>query len=187
MGSGKTTISRAIACSPGHERCTVGWKTGAPLKALVYNRDFVEMNFDALKELKGIFTLGEENVDSIAKLADAKVAVETFTKRVIERTESLQGADGAGGFRGRLAALEKSFRETCWKQKVKHDSNFAMAFQGVRDAAEKFKTRLLNERETNKATLAPLEELLKRAETVFGDEPASETTVSAVFHRRMRR
>jgi wobble nucleotide-excising tRNase len=179
-GSGKTTISRAIACSLGHERCTVSWKAGAPLKTLVYNRDFVETNFDASKELKGIFTLGEENVDSIAKLAAAKVAVETLTKRMIERTESLQGANGAGGFRGKLAALEKSFRETCWKQKVKHDGNFAMAFQGVRDAAEKFKTRLLNERETNKATLAPLEELLKRAETVFGDEPASETTVSAV-------
>jgi wobble nucleotide-excising tRNase len=179
-GSGKTTISRAIACSPGHERCTVAWKTGAPLKALVYNRDFVAANFDPSKELKGIFTLGEESVDSIAKLSEAKVAVETLTKRANERTESLQGADGGGGFRGKLAALEKAFRETCWKQKVKHDANFAVAFQGVRDAAEKFKTRLLNERETNKATLAPLEQLLKRAETVFGDEPASETLVSVI-------
>jgi len=176
-GSGKTTISRAIARHPGHEHCALSWKNGAQLKTLVYNRDFVEKHFGTSPDFPGIFTLGEESVDSIAKLAVAKTAAAGFAKRGVDKTEALQGADGQGGVKGQLAALEKAFRETCWKQKVKHDAKFAPAFVGARDAMEKFKARVLNEHAVNKATSAPLADLLLRAETVFGEEPTAEATV----------
>lgn len=179
-GSGKTTISRVIAEHPGHEHCLVAWKNGAPMKALVYNRDFVEANFGAGKDLKGIFTLGEENVHTIATLAEANSAVEGLSKRIADKTESLQGADGTGGFKSKLADLEKKFRETCWKQKVNYDDKFAVAFTGVRDAMEKFKMRVLSEHATNKAAAATLAELLQRAETVFGAEPTQEDPVQVV-------
>jgi wobble nucleotide-excising tRNase len=179
-GSGKTTISRAIVGHPGHEHCILTWRNGVELKTFVYNRDFVEKHFGAAADLPGIFTLGEASVDTIAKLAEAKTAVEALGKRTIEKTESLQGADGSTGFKGRLGALDKKFREACWKQKVKHDEKFGPAFTGARDAMEKFKLRVLAEHANNKASLAPLEELLKRAETVFGEEPTQETPVAAV-------
>lgn len=52
-GSGKTTISRVVADPVGHPICSINWKNGTPLHAMVYNHDFVERNFNQSAELKG--------------------------------------------------------------------------------------------------------------------------------------
>ena len=44
-GCGKTTISRVIDNPTRYPSCHVGWKSGVPLQAMVYNRDFVARNF----------------------------------------------------------------------------------------------------------------------------------------------
>src|SRR5699024_7298383 len=67
-GSGKTTISRIIADQASHPTCTVGWKGGFPVQAMVYNRDFVERNFDQSTDLKGVFTLGENQAETLGKI-----------------------------------------------------------------------------------------------------------------------
>ena len=56
-GTGKTTISRIIANAAAYPDCTVTWRGGITLETLVYNRDFVERNFNQPDELNGIFTL----------------------------------------------------------------------------------------------------------------------------------
>jgi wobble nucleotide-excising tRNase len=56
-GTGKTTVSRVIADPAAHPTCSLKWNKGQPVKALVYNRDFVARNFTP--QLQGIFTLGE--------------------------------------------------------------------------------------------------------------------------------
>jgi len=61
-GTGKTTISRVIADSASHTHCSLHWRSAAPMELLVYNRDFVERNFNQPDELKGIFTLGERAI-----------------------------------------------------------------------------------------------------------------------------
>ncbi len=71
-GCGKTTISRVIDNPTRYPSCHVGWKSGVPLQAMVYNRDFVARNFGPSAELKGIFTLGEKNVENVAKIAALK-------------------------------------------------------------------------------------------------------------------
>lgn len=38
-GTGKTTISRVIAQSTGHDHCRLVWQSGTPLNRMVYNRD----------------------------------------------------------------------------------------------------------------------------------------------------
>lgn len=71
-GSGKTTIARVIADEGSFPTCRVVWKGGTKLQTMVYNRDFVTKNFNQSAELKGIFTLGEKNVDTLNKIAVAK-------------------------------------------------------------------------------------------------------------------
>jgi len=56
-GSGKTTISRVIAAPADFQTCAVKWAQNALLECLVYNRDFVALNFTA--RMRGIFTLGQ--------------------------------------------------------------------------------------------------------------------------------
>ncbi|MGB2304251.1 MAG: AAA family ATPase, partial [Candidatus Puniceispirillales bacterium] len=56
-GVGKTTISRVINAPQdgNHKNCTVSWSNDQPLDVFVYNRDFIEENFDS--QIDGIFTL----------------------------------------------------------------------------------------------------------------------------------
>lgn len=60
-GAGKTTIGRVVAnkSRPEYAKCSIAWRDGIEMQPLVYNRDFVDANFNIEGHLKGIFTLGE--------------------------------------------------------------------------------------------------------------------------------
>src|SRR5947209_4372113 len=69
---GKTTLSRILAQPDAFPKCKLKWQNGAPLDVFVYNRDFVNMNFGASSELKGIYTIGEQNVELMKRIAKTK-------------------------------------------------------------------------------------------------------------------
>jgi wobble nucleotide-excising tRNase len=98
-GTGKTTVSRVIADETKFPTCNVTWKAGTKLQPLVYNHDFVDRNFNQSAELKGVFTLGEKQVDTLTKIATAKGELDALTTKIENVTQSLQGADGNGGKR----------------------------------------------------------------------------------------
>jgi len=179
-GAGKTTVSRVIADAPAFPSCKIVWRAGTTLQPLVYNRDFVERNFNQSTELKGVFTLGEKQLDVAAKIAAAKTELDAITTKVATLTLGLQGADGSGGKKGELAALENGFKEKCWVQKQKHDAKLQGGFEGFRNNSEKFKGKVLQEQTSNTATLLTLAELETKAGSVFGPTPTMETEVAAL-------
>lgn len=184
-GTGKTTISRIIVDEAAFPACQITWKAGTRLETLVYNSDFVERNFNQSVELKGVFTLGEKQTDTLAKIAAAKKQLDDLTKKIEDLTQNLQGVDGTGGKKSELASLEEEFKNKCWEQKQKHDAKLQGAFKGYRDSAEKFKTKILQEVNSNGAPLLPQAELEKIAETIFGPAPTTELTVSAIDMSRL--
>lgn len=179
-GTGKTTISRVVAEADGHEHCQIHWAGGTKLQAMVYNRDFVDSNFNQSAEIKGVFTLGEENVETLNNIATAKGELEALVTQIENLKKTLDGDDGAGGKNGELAALEDAIKEKCMGQKRKHDAKLKGAFEGYRNSADKFKNKVLQELASNTATLAPLAELEKRADTIFGETPVRENPVVAI-------
>jgi len=179
-GTGKTTVSRVIADETKFLACNVIWKGGTKLQTLVYNNDFVEHNFNQSAELKGVFTLGEKQLGTLAKIAAAKSELDALTNKIATLTLGLQGADGRGGKKGDLATLEVGLKEKCWAQKQKHDAKLQGAFEGYRNSSEKFKGKVLQELTANKASLLTLAELEKKAESVFGPTPTAEASVPSV-------
>lgn len=179
-GTGKTTISRIIADESKFPTCRVTWKGGNKLQTMVYHRDFVESNFDQSTEFKGVFTLGEKHVDAIQKIAAAKSELDEINNKIRAHTLELEGADGAGGKKAELALQNSSFREICWVRKGKHEPKFQVAFEGYRNSKDNFQSKILQESASNSATLFPLEELEKKAETVFGSTPTHEPSVPTV-------
>lgn len=171
-GTGKTTVSRIIADEASFPTCKVAWKGGTRLQPLVYNRDFVERNFSPSADLKGVFTLGEKQADTLTKIAAAKADLDALTAKIEALTLGLQGADGNGGKRSELAALEAALKDICWAQKQKHDAALQGAFEGYRGSSEKFKGKVVQELAANSASLVALSDLQKRAETVFGPTPS---------------
>ncbi len=179
-GAGKTTITKVIANPADHPNCSLAWKKGAPLEALVYNRDFVERNFTAAPRLKGIFTLGEQDIANLEAIAAKKVEHDAIGVKVDNLNNTLHGADQKSGKKSELAKLESEIKDKCWAQKLKHESAFTDAFKGLRNNAEKFKEHTLAQSGANTAELKPLAHLADKAKTVFGPAPAIEPAVSTL-------
>lgn len=178
-GAGKTTISRIIADESRYPTCKVTWKGGTKLEPMVYNRDFVERNFNQSSELKGVFTLGEKQLDTLNKIGELKAELDKIKKQTESFRNVLQGTDGAGGKKGELAILEKDFKEKCWAQKKKHDEKLKGAFEGYRNSSERFKDKVLQESLSNTAALLTLADLEKKAESIFSQAPMVEQFVPA--------
>ena len=179
-GTGKTTVSRVIADASKFPTCKVTWKGGTKLQPMVYNRDFVDLNFNQSTELKGVFTLGEKQVETLAKIATAKGELDALTAKIENLTERLQGADGTGGKKGELATLEAGLKDKCWAQKRKHDEKLQGAFEGYRNSEERFKSKVLQELASNTATLKTQADLENRAGTVFSPTPTEEIVIVGV-------
>jgi wobble nucleotide-excising tRNase len=179
-GAGKTTVSRVIAEEANFPTCRVAWKAGTKLQPLVYNRDFVDRNFNQSADLKGVFTLGEKHVEILTKVATAKSDLDALTTKIEELTQGLDGADGKGGKRGELAKLEEDFKVKCFAQKQKHDAKLQGGFERFRSSAENFKVKVLSELELNDATLLTLSELERKAEVIFGLTLTEEARVPSV-------
>ena len=179
-GTGKTTVSRVIADESSYPTCTVTWNGVTKLEPMVYNHDFVDRNFHQPAELKGVFTLGEKQLDTLAKITTAKEASEKLTKKIEMLTEGLEGAGGVRGKQNELAALKASLEVKCWAQKDKHDEKLQGAFKGYRGSSEKFTSKVLQELESNSASLQTQADLEKKAEIVFGLNPTSEASITAV-------
>lgn len=175
--TGKTTISRIIADENLFPTCKVHWRSNTKLQTLVYNRDFVDNNFDQSKELKGVFTLGEESVELIQKIATAKGELVGLVGKIEGLEIALNGGDKTEGKREELASVERTLQRKCWSQKQKHDSTFKHAFTGVRDSQTKFKDKVLAEQKSNASALLTLDELKAKAATVFDQTPTVEQVI----------
>ncbi len=131
--TGKTTISRVIHDESVFPDCSIDWEGGAALETLVYNRDFVERNFNQPDELKGIFTLGEKDKDTLDKITAAKTQLDDIATSIASLTKTLAGEDGDGGKNAELTELDQEFEEKCWQSlKQKYDDKLQGAFSGVR-------------------------------------------------------
>ncbi|WP_067222762.1 AAA family ATPase [Marinomonas gallaica] len=166
-GTGKTTISRVIAGEQGYEQCQLVWQGGSELERVVYNRDFVDRNFNQDGPLQGVFTLGENQVEAEREIARLRPEIDKVNGKISSLNVQLDGEDGQSGKRQELSDLEPVLRDKCWKQKQLHDDYFQAAFTGVRNSAERFKEKVLEEQLSNTAALLPLEELKEKAQTVF--------------------
>ncbi|WP_138441361.1 AAA family ATPase [Marinobacter alexandrii] len=166
-GTGKTTISRVIAQTEENSHCQLIWQGGAPLNAMVYNRDFVDRNFNQDSPLQGVFTLGENQVEAEREIARLQPEIEKVDDQIASLNRQLDGDDDQPGKRKELVDLEPALREKCFAQKKLHDNYFQEAFTGVRNNAERFKEKVLSERDSNNAESLTLDELKEKGRTVF--------------------
>lgn len=168
-GSGKTTISRVIADGNGFPFCTVKWESDHRLETFVYNSDFVKKNFGR-EEIKGIFTLGKDDIGIKEKIGSVLAEIDTLNEEVAGLKYELEGEDGIDGKKTELEKLEEGFKDRCWEAKTVHDEYFARAFTGYRDKKEKFRDKVLEESMSKAAGAETLEYLKQKAEKIFKDD-----------------
>ena len=166
-GTGKTTISKVIADSSLFPECNLVWENGLVMKTRVYNRDFVLRNFD--QKIPGVFTLGEQEVDTRDKIAAAKADIDKLNREIKALNNTLRGGDGNSGKKNELSQLEATYAERFWSAKQKHEGKLAGGLRGYMGSKKDFKKKVLDESASNKADLRPVEELESRAATVYSD------------------
>ncbi|MEN9849832.1 MAG: hypothetical protein RL368_2572, partial [Pseudomonadota bacterium] len=113
-GSGKTTITRVIADESKFPSCSITWKDGIPLQTLVYNRHFVVKNFNQSDEIKGVFTLGSQDISIKQAISDKKIALMQIQYDINNVMIQLYGDGKKVGITSELAAVEEKFKEACW-------------------------------------------------------------------------
>jgi len=180
-GAGKTTVSRLIADSSPFSKCAVHWQRGTKLETFVYNRDFVARNFNKPGDLKGIFTLGQKDIDTQSKIAQAKLDSVDLTRKIENLTHTLQGEDGTGGKRGELSQLEDNFRDAGWEVKKRHDAKLQGALTGYRADKVKFKNRLVTEcQKKAPVPLSTQSDVESRSASLFGTTPTTESLLATI-------
>lgn len=165
-GSGKTTISRVIAGTNANADSAIKWAAGNALETRVYNRDFVEKHFDTPGSIRGIYTLGEGNVDAANKVTTLQADEGEIERQRNGLKRTLYGDDGSGGKRRERDDLNAKLIEDVWKAKRGY-SDLDDAFAGVNNSKKNFCERYLTEADNNKAELRDIGELREEAATVF--------------------
>lgn len=176
-GSGKTTISRVIANPDKYTDSVIQWKGGSQLEPCVYNRDFIDENFHFYSsedcDLKGIFTLGEDDHNTVTKIEGNKNKIkECQNKNKINKATLDGDSNNNRGKRQELKKIELDFTDDCWGLKKKYQDDFEQVFklENVNTKKLPFEKKILEEFTTNQAELCELEVLKDKAKKIFSDD-----------------
>jgi wobble nucleotide-excising tRNase len=179
-GSGKTTLTKLIDKPTDllFNNCSLVWKNGLELKALVYNKYFRDKNFGK-GNIDGVFTLGQATKEEIEAIKQMQVALTEIKDNGIEKKTSLDN----------LIVLKQQaddeFKETAWVHVYKeYETEFKEAFAGVMKK-DSFKTKFLEEFQNNKATLKTYDELKEKSETIFGKTPTTMQAITTIDFARV--
>jgi wobble nucleotide-excising tRNase len=165
-GCGKTILSNFIHDTTDlrFKNCLLTWNNDLPIVVLVYNKAFRERNFGKGK-LNGVFTLGEATAEQIKVIEEKTEELKNIKSDGIQKRETLDR------LKTDKDVLENAFKEATWiKVYKKHENDFKEAFTGTLQK-EPFKNKFLRESNTNTADIDTLENLRKKAKTIFGEQP----------------
>ncbi|NLJ17876.1 AAA family ATPase [Globicatella sulfidifaciens] len=163
-GTGKTTISELLRNSQDQKfsSCSIERKQGSSeFDLFVYNRNFVQENFNIRNEIKGIFTLGKESTDILALIDEKIKDAEKHQERIGNLEKNIEEKEGE------LRNLQTEFVNQCWNLKQDYDEAFEEAFTGLRGNKKRFMERCLDEATNNNSELFTYEELKNRVGSVF--------------------
>lgn len=171
-GSGKTSISRVIGDPEQYSSCSVSWKNQIPLETCVYNRDFVDLNFE--QKFKGVFTLGETAKETLETIKKTKGDIDELKEKIIGLKNTLQGSDGKGGKKSELNQLNQEYKDKFFKMKQEYSDSLSgnqsgEGMSGFIGSKERFMGKVLLESKNNTAALISQPELEEKAETIFSN------------------
>lgn len=168
-GTGKSTISKAIAQGDS-ANCKITWAGDIPLERVVYNDDWIKANFAQTEELKGIFTLGEQEINLENQIEEVRERCDTLRKEIASLKKNRDGDPADPTFEGQVqkqAALDNELTEECWTVKKKNETKYKDAMRGSLQKAG-FKDRAVLEAANNKCKAVNAATLPGRVQVVFG-------------------
>ena len=158
-GTGKSTLARTIDPHDtefGQDFTWMSGKSANDYSVLVYNDKFVEKNLADYGDLKGVFTVGEENIEIQKEVADKTAEKAEQDKLAGEKTTELKSKETERG------KILESFQNDCWDKTKAVRERFKTALSGVGTKVS-LSTKILQGGNANKHDEAELETLMQSA------------------------
>ncbi len=133
-GTGKSTIAREINADSG-----LIWQAGksaADYNILIYNQEFVDANFRNYGNLKGVFTVGEINIEIQNQITEKTQQKSEQDKLLTDRTTEKERKEEA------RETLLGNFQEGCWSKAKNIREMFDATQTGYKRKAQ-FASRVL--------------------------------------------
>ena len=164
-GSGKTTISKLL--KSGSPNCIVRWLGGRPLDIHVYNKDFKEKNILNNASLKGVFTIGEDDIVDERLILEKQSEVRELEKLSSGLETTLEAK------RNQLSDLKRDIVDSIWFSSGDlRKSILKKPLTGFLGRKEDFFEKSLMELGST-AALLDLTELESQSETLYSKTPSS--------------
>ncbi len=157
-GSGKTSISRFLNNPQNYNNGLI--VKDQTSEVLIYNRDFVEKNFEDKNAIQGIFTIGESAVETL------KAIEEKEAERVKYQTELDARLNSIKKLQSEINSLEDNFEAKCWIVQQKIGEQFSHALVGFRSKKKAFADQCSKSFSPTESQLT-LEELMKTYQQIF--------------------
>lgn len=134
-GAGKTTISNYLADSCNYSNGTI--ERDDSCDVLVYNKNFVDGNFQDKNAIQGIFTIGESAVETVAFIEEQEAKKREIEVKIKEYAKSLSV------LQGKIDGLVNDFEDNCWLVKKELEVIFPLALTGYRKVKKIFADKCL--------------------------------------------
>ncbi len=126
-GTGKTTITRLIEepSNPIFSNCNIDYDENGKCNTLVYNQDFVKINFNSETQLRGIYTFGEESEEKYKQINLLNEKKETINSNITKILEEIKIK------KEEIDKLRNSSSDIFWKKyRKKYYEKFPELFKG---------------------------------------------------------
>lgn len=167
-GSGKTTISRALADPAQFAGTALEWKPPTSTLAIkVYNRDYVDATLTPAGHLPGVFLLGETSAEiraEIESLTGPSGSIATSKDALTRLQSSLEAKNSE------IEGVRAVLKEAAWAKRDEVPAELREMFTGYNNSKDRLLERLLAVAAANSATAESFAALTSEAAAVFVDD-----------------
>lgn len=163
-GSGKTTISHALAAANDQPRSAiVSWEHG-PRTIRVYNRDYVRGTFTSADgEEPGVFLLGSDSKELHDKIEEKEAEREKIEGKINDKNTVLQGKIDS------LNKLRDDFTEVVWRRRLDIPEEIRQHMESMKGSRVNCRERVLSTADKYADRGTGFEDLIPKAETAFDE------------------
>jgi len=183
-GSGKTTISRALADPSAYPGGRPDWgRAGIPLGVKVYNRDYVNATVAGAGELLGVFLLGTGSQDvhrEIAELTGADGTLQRLQTDLAALRITLGDEEPGTGKLGEIKTARTTLAEAGWRKRRFIPDALQSMFAGYNHSKERFLEKVLDVAKAHPTTGTDPASLTRDAASVFDTTAVEVAELSAL-------
>ena len=166
-GSGKTTISRALADPGRFSGTTLGWLSQPPTPSVkVYNRDYVA---DTLQQahLPGVFLLGKKDVEIQAEI-EGLIGPLGSIAAAKKRLDGFE--DALAKKQGEIDSTRNELKEAAWSKRTAVPAELLTMFAGYNNNKENLLAHLVEVAAANPTASETFDALKAEAAAVLADD-----------------